>query len=290
MNTSCYSVFEGTIADMTWQQVEEAAASKAILLVPAAVIEQHGPHLPLATDTYGAYLLCRQVEDHLSSLGIPACIAPPCYYGITATTAMFPGTINIRRGTFVALLTDLFGEHARWGFGRQFVMNHHGDPQHNDAIAEAVRTARSEGIDVVYAAGGFIGAAVESAYEGAFGTALPLPAAGLLLAAESDATRAYRENVTRSSLQVHAEERETSMIMKWFPGLLTEVVSVAGLEPMLPTPKEFNAAAKDGRWRELSPLGYIGDPSVASIENGELYALEAADIADAIAHRLAEQD
>jgi len=39
----------------------------------------------------------------------------------------------------------------------------------------------------------------------------------------------------------------------------------------------------------LSRLGYIGNPSVATIQNGELYALEAADIADAIARRLTEQ-
>jgi len=43
------------------------------------------------------------------------------------------------------------------------------------------------------------------------------------------------------------------------------------------------AAVGSGKWREVSPLGYIGDPSVATRDNGELYALEAADIGRAIA-------
>jgi hypothetical protein len=55
------------------------------------------------------------------------------------------------------------------------------------------------------------------------------------------------------------------------------------LPPVLPSMEEFNNACNGGRWRELSPLGYVGDPSVATRENGELYALEAADIAQAIA-------
>jgi hypothetical protein len=49
-----------------------------------------------------------------------------------------------------------------------------------------------------------------------------------------------------------------------------------------PVSTEFNRACAQGTWRELSPQGYVGDPSVASRENGELYALEAADIAEAV--------
>ena len=54
------SVFTGTIADLTWPEVESAGQRHAIMLLPVAVIEQHGPHLPLATDVYGAYLLCQK--------------------------------------------------------------------------------------------------------------------------------------------------------------------------------------------------------------------------------------
>jgi hypothetical protein len=51
---------------------------------------------------------------------------------------------------------------------------------------------------------------------------------------------------------------------------------------VLPSAEEFAGALQEGKWRELAPLGYIGDPSVARAETGEIYALEAADVAQAI--------
>ena len=57
------SVFEGTVANMTWPAVEQAALRGAVMLVPIGVIEQHGPHLPLATDVYGAYMLCHFAQE-----------------------------------------------------------------------------------------------------------------------------------------------------------------------------------------------------------------------------------
>ena len=57
---------------------------------------------------------------------------------------------------------------------------------------------------------------------------------------------------------------------------------MADLVAVLPTAEEFDQAILEGKWRELSPLGYIGDPSVAAAETGEIYALEAADVARAI--------
>ena len=57
-----YSIFAGTMADMTYLQVEEAAAQGLPVLFPVAVIEEHGPHLPLATDTYIAYRLCMDAQ------------------------------------------------------------------------------------------------------------------------------------------------------------------------------------------------------------------------------------
>ena len=55
--------------------------------MPVAVIEQHSHHLPLATDTYGAYLLCSLIQKDLAERGIQVLIAPPYYFGVNATTA-----------------------------------------------------------------------------------------------------------------------------------------------------------------------------------------------------------
>jgi creatinine amidohydrolase len=282
-----YSIFTDTIADMTWPAVDEAARRKAIMLVPVAVIEQHGPHLPLATDIYGAYLLTVRIRAELGKAGVEALIAPPYYFGMNPTTGMFTGSLHIDRETMVSILTQLLLNYGRWGFERQFVLNHHGDPTHNDAIMEAIRSVRSQGVDAVYTMGGFVRQFIEEAYTSAFNKPLPLPESALLQAPESEVTKLARERLTKSSLHVHAEEFETSMIMRWYPDVLDPDIEVTGLTPVLPTPEEFGRALQQGRWRELSPLGYIGDPSVAAAETGEIYALEAADIARAIVEWLA---
>jgi creatinine amidohydrolase len=282
-----YSIFTDTIADMTWPAVDEAARRKAIMLVPVAVIEQHGPHLPLATDIYGAYLLTVRIRAELGKAGVEALIAPPYYFGMNPTTGMFTGSLHIDRETMVSILTQLLLNYGRWGFERQFVLNHHGDPTHNDAIMEAIRSVRSQGVDAVYTMGGFVRQFIEEAYTSAFNKPLPLPESALLQAPESEVTKLARERLTKSSLHVHAEEFETSMIMRWYPDVLDPDIGVTALTPVLPTPEEFGRALQQGRWRELSPLGYIGDPSVAAAETGEIYALEAADIARAIVEWLA---
>jgi len=282
-----YSIFADTIADMTWPAVDEAARRGAVMLVPIAVIEQHGPHLPLATDIYGAYLLTRHIRSKLGEAGVEAVIAPPYYFGMNPTTGMFPGSLHIDRETMVAVLTQLLHNYSRWGFTRQFILNHHGDPTHNDAIMEAIRSARSQGVDAVYTMGGFVRQFIEETYSAAFGKPLPLPESALLLAPESEVTKRARERLTKSALHVHAEEFETSMIMRWYPDTLASSVDVHVLAPVSPTPEQFEQAIQQAKWRELSPLGYIGDPSVAAAETGEMYALEAADMAAAIADWLA---
>jgi creatinine amidohydrolase len=277
-----YSIFEGTVADMTWPEVEQAALKNAVMLVPVAVIEQHGPHLPLATDTYGACLLCSLAKVELARRGTQAVVAPPYYLGMNPTTGMFPGSLSISHETMVRALTETLSAYAKWGFSQQFVINHHGDPDHNDAIAVAIAAVRAEGVNAVLTLGGFVGRVVEEVYASAFGKPLPLPENAILRAEESMEAKEARERLTRSSLSIHAEERETSLIMKWFPDLLNKEVHIAELEPVLPSAAQLAAALQEGKWREVSPLGYIGDPSVATSENGELYAYEATDIAHAI--------
>ena len=285
-----YSIFDGTIADMTWPEVEAAGWRGAVMLVPVAVIEQHGPHLPLATDTYAAYLLCVQARKELERSGIETVIAPPYYFGMTPTTRMFPGSIDISHDAMASILAEAMGNYASWGFARQFILNHHGDPQHNSAIMHAIRAVRTHGVDAVFTLGGWVGEVVEQVYMSAFGKPLPLPESAVLRARESEKTRRAREGLSRSKLNVHAEERETSLIMRWFPETLNKNIRIDKLPPALPTMDEFDDAIAHGRWRELSPPGYIGDPSVATRENGELYALEAADIARAISASLSGKE
>ncbi|KUO70269.1 MAG: hypothetical protein APF77_04340 [Clostridia bacterium BRH_c25] len=45
-----YSIFDETMVDMAWPQIEEAVKEGAIALFPTGVIEAHGPHMGLGVD------------------------------------------------------------------------------------------------------------------------------------------------------------------------------------------------------------------------------------------------
>ena len=280
-----YSIFAHTIADMTWPAVEKAGSEHLPMLIPIAVIEQHSHHLPLGTDTYGAHLLCVLVKDELAKMGMESVIAPPYYFGLNVTTGMFPGSLTVKSETMVTVLVELLENYARWGFERLLILNHHGDPQHNRAIVQAIQTLRARGIGATYVVGGLVGEFIDAGYEAAFQEPLPLQGDEILRVPDSEATIAARQRLTKTRLpfDVHAGERETSLILRWFPDLLNPAVSLAEIEPIPESLREFQEAEPAGKWRELSPWGHIGDPAVATAENGDLYAFEAADIARAIA-------
>ena len=61
-----YSIFHETMADMTWQEVEKAAEEGAVILLPTAVIEEHGPHMGCGVDTYLAYQTCKLARRELN--------------------------------------------------------------------------------------------------------------------------------------------------------------------------------------------------------------------------------
>jgi creatinine amidohydrolase len=278
-----YSIFSETIVDMTWPEVAEAAKKGAIMLVPLGVIEQHGPHLPLGTDIYAATTLCSLIKDELKTLGVPSVIAPPYYFGINVTTGMFPGSISVKSDSMISMLSDLLVNYMKHGFKQQFILNHHGDPTHNSAILEAIRSSLDQGVEAVVVSGGLTEFATERAIKDALSD---LPVSAILRVKESGQTAKARSRLNRSDLHIHAEERETSLIMKWFPGLLKKSDEIKNFKPVTPAIESFFEVELSGKWKELSPLGYVGDPSVASPDNAELYAFEAKDTAEAIANFL----
>jgi creatinine amidohydrolase/Fe(II)-dependent formamide hydrolase-like protein len=106
----------------------------------------------------------------------------------------------------------------------------------------------------------------------------------MLQVSDSEETIAARLRLTQSpGIDVHAGERETSLVMRWAPETLPQSVDRTALPAVPDSMREFLRAERQGRWRELSPLGHIGDPARATVENGELYVYEADDIAEALA-------
>ena len=120
LTSAGYSIFQETMADMTWQEVEKAAKEGAIVLLPTAVIEEHGPHMGIGVDTYLAYQTCKLVRRELESRGVKALIVPPFYWGINRTTHVFPGTFTVRDKTMKAVLDDILFSLKSWGFTNVF--------------------------------------------------------------------------------------------------------------------------------------------------------------------------
>src|SRR5258705_2924792 len=91
------------VAALPWPAVRQRAAAGAILAVPLGSTEQHGPHLPLSTDTDVAVTLC----ERLAAARPDVLIAPPVPYGSSGEHAGFAGTLSIGQAAVELLLLEL---------------------------------------------------------------------------------------------------------------------------------------------------------------------------------------
>ena len=134
------NIFKDTMAEMTYEQIEELVQKEAIVLFPVGIIEEHGPHLPLGTDIYLAYEQAHDVFEMLKEAGTESVIAPPFYLGgVQALTRHFPGTFAFSRDTIIFCVTEYLENLDRFGFKRVIFFNDHGDGLHIAAMVEAIR-------------------------------------------------------------------------------------------------------------------------------------------------------
>jgi mycofactocin precursor peptide peptidase len=112
------------------------------LLVPLGATEQHGPHLPLDTDTRIATAVARCAGARLESDWL---VAPAIAYGASGEHQDFAGTISIGTEALTLLLVE-YGRSAACWAGRLVFVNGHGGNM--DALTRAVSRLRDEGRDV----------------------------------------------------------------------------------------------------------------------------------------------
>ncbi len=126
------------LADLSWPEIGQRAAAGAVLAVPVGATEQHGPHLPLSTDTDIALALC----DRLAAARPDVLVAPPVSVGSSGEHAGFPGTLSIGQGALEVLLVEL-GRSATLTFGRLVLVSAHGGNAAPVARAAAELAAES---------------------------------------------------------------------------------------------------------------------------------------------------
>lgn len=126
-----------SLADLRWPEV----SGDALLVIPLGSTEQHGPHLPLSTDTD----IARSLAELLAARCPGTVVAPPVPYGASGEHADFPGTLSIGTDALQQLIVELVRSAART-FRRVLLVNGHGG--NADAVASAVAQLQAERHDV----------------------------------------------------------------------------------------------------------------------------------------------
>ena len=112
-------------AHMTTADIAALDKKEGVVILPIGAVEQHGPHLPLLTDTLiangGLERTLAQLPDDVKAWALP-----PMSYGKSNEHINFPGTITLSAESLSAVLRDIGASVARAGFRRLAFLNGHG--------------------------------------------------------------------------------------------------------------------------------------------------------------------
>jgi len=234
------------VARLTMAEFRDRVAEGRWLIIPSGTCEEHGPHLPLGSDTLEAEFLVRAVSERTGAL-----VAPALTYGACTTTRNFPGTIDVRSETVEALTHDVIRGFAGHGCRKILVLSGHAGKSHMVALRQAALRA-------VEASPGLRGLVLCV-------TEIPAPA---------------RPGPDDLAYDGHAASYETSLVLAMESALVRrERIPPGGGRPafppfeVLPDPEKF------------FPSGVMGDPSRASAEAGKRAVAHAVDAIAALLER-----
>jgi len=108
------------------------------VIVPLGSLEQHGPHLPLDTDTRIAVAVARAAAAGRTGVAV----APPVAFGASGEHAAFPGTVSIGTAALTEMLVEL-GRDATRHWGALLFVNGHGG--NREAMSAALHRLAGEG-------------------------------------------------------------------------------------------------------------------------------------------------
>jgi creatinine amidohydrolase len=239
-------------------QLRELARRDAIVILPVASLEQHGPHLPVEVDSMLGETVAARTAAKVAACGQPIVVLPVLWTGLSEHHMSFGGTVTLDNATFAALVEGVVRSILRHGFRRIVLLNAHGG---NENALRAITDDLTPklGIPIVqftywYAAAVAIAKILE----------------------------------TQGGLQ-HACEAETAMMMAVRPDLVaTDRIPLAKSN----SAPDVETLVGGGvyRWRSIgsrSGSGVIGNPEAASAEKGERL-FDA--ISDALAAKLCNPD
>jgi creatinine amidohydrolase len=240
---------------LTAEELNARAALGALVIIPVASLEQHGPHLATGVDIVCATGVALAVARRLIAMGRPVVVTPCVWTGLAEHHVAFGGTVTLDHAAFAAVLKGVVRSAMRAGFQRVMLLNGHG------GNAEAVAVIGGE-------------------CQAEFGIAV---AAGTYWHLAGDA---FAPILERQSNVLHACEAETSMMMALQPEALRADRLPEAHGPHSTRPEGQPAAMIRRRsFREITPSGVVGDARAATAAKGEaLLAAAAGRIADDLAN------
>jgi creatinine amidohydrolase len=223
---------------MAWPEVQaEIERGRNTVVIAFGATEQHGPHLPLATDALLGDHLARLIADSLDAF-----VAPTVRIGFSEHHLEFPGTLSVSEETFHGLVADIVNSLKRGGFRRVVLIPTHGG-NFGPLAAALEKLGPVDGVEVRALTD--LGALFAIAQLGLDEHGVPLGEGGL-----------------------HAGEWETSMMMSIHP----ELVHMEHGEPGFTGDMEAAVGSIFGEGvHAVATNGVIGDPAKASADHGARY-------------------
>lgn len=222
------------LADLTWKDVEKLDGSQFLVIWPVAALEQHGPHLPLGTDSLVLDAVTRQVRVELGK-DFKCIFLPQLWYGKSPEHLQFPGTVSLKIRTLISIVEDIVASLSRHQLKNFVFLNGHGG---NATLLNSVSYDLSFAYDV------------EIYHVNLWGDDF------------------FDEEIDRlfpslSGTEVHAATVETSLLMHLAPDLVKEI----------PQFEQFTSFKErlPSSWvsHQFNTSGVIGDPTLATAEAGK---------------------
>ena len=231
-------------AEMSWVEVQRAAEEGRIALLPLGSIEQHGPMLPVGCDQFLAQTLAlegaRRARDRHH---VPVVVLPVIPYGRATQHMDFPGTISLSLETYARLLEDIVREVIRAKFAKIACVSGHGGniAPAKEALRDLSGKLKREGV------------------------------ASVRLYFADDGNCFNQANAVYAKLEqgqfnFHADAWETSYYLLHRPDLVKREGMVKPVVKRDHMPLHLDWFTK----RDLTDTGASGNPTVASVEYGEL--------------------
>lgn len=244
------------VAELNTQQIRTLDRARTAVILPAGILEEHGPYLPSYTDGYQNERVAQAVAEAVAARpGWAALVFPSIPLGTGGANEIgrkyvFPGTYAVRSTTLRSVFMDLGDELGQQGFRWIFLVHGHGAPNHNRMLDQA-------------------GDYFHDTYGGRM-----VHLCGLVPVAT--AIDALRED----GLGIHGGAWETSAILFLRPGLVPASLKEAEVQ------SGADWSALVGIARAASWPGYLGSPRIATAAHGATVVRALADTAVAYAVRI----